>query len=619
MPSNQIDIKAPLKAFPYVSPVGIDPARASASELDNFIATLEAGSSQVPDDITDIIGPGASPVGSIGQDEWERVSMADLSWVERITKPLESSLKAIDKIVTLLSKILRIIELFTSTFNSFSKLIISAIELAQNKLDEFGLETMGFGVHANILVPPALLKLVGDVDSRNQLRGGFPGFLTRLESSVNNIRDDNRPQFTLNDYVGGLVVVLDTESLDTAWEGLRQLAAMFDFMQLFGLNLAPPPPTNLVGFSGRFSTDDEGVSEVQDEGSRAVEVSGGEVKVWKFGVQLEWDQTYTASGYNIYRSRIPGGTTKLVEYIPSGLVDNRETGEPGLLTVIGDWILNIRAKESVQLPEREERVYEDSDFLGPVFVEAGLSSKLKYVDTSIKTKILNPEASLEERVEIPIIIDDEGKEVPITNYYYIIRACNSNGGNEGPDSRELSVAIKTCNDAFSIADLIQHPNGRFEFFSTGFGKINNWSSIKLTTMIPWFAEITDILNQFLDTLKGMANSASDSFLDFLEQIQAKVKMYTDILGAVSYLIEQLKNFVLGPSIALLNVDPVRGGMPVFLQRVRNAQVPDGESFSGSNGITVGIALVYGASGGRVAQLSIMKRAFDFVYSLFVDK
>ena len=222
-------------------------------------------------------------------------------------------------------------------------------------------------------------------------------------------------------------------------------------------------------------------------------------------------------------------------------------------------------------------------------------------------------------ITIPIYVDDEGKEVPVTNYYYMIRACNENGTGEGPNSKELSVVIKTCNDAFSIADLIQHPNGRFEFFSIGYGKLNNWSSIKLTAMIPWFSEIVGVLNDFLDTLKGMATSASDSFMDFLDQIQSKVQMYTDILAALSFFVAQLKNFVLGPSIAFLNVDPVKGGMPVFVQRVKEAQLPEGESFTGSNGISVGIVLVYGASGGQVAQLAIMKRAFDFVYSLFVDK
>lgn len=617
MPTIQIDVTAQLKAFPYVSPPSLTTDSRDASDLDGFITSLEAGASIVPDDISDLIGPGAPTPAVVGQDEWERVSMANLSWVEQITGPLESALGKIDKIVTVLSKVLRIIELFTSTFNSFSKLIISAIELAQNKLNEYGLETMGFGVHANVLAPPALLKLVGDVDSRNQLRGGFEGFLTRLESSVHNAQDVNRPQYTTNDYVGGLIILLDTESLDTVWKGMKQLASMFDFMSLFGLNLSPPPPTNIGGFSGRFSYDEEDSDyEVQNALTRAEESSpGAESKTWKFGVQLEWDQTYTASGFNIYRSRVPGGTAQLVEYIPSSLVDNKETGDPGLLSVVGDWILNIKAKESVQLPERLEYNYIDPDFPGPVFVSAGLDSRLKYVDTNMATKVLNPEADPEDQVEIPIAIDD-GVEVPITNYYYMIRACGSDGSGEGNSSKELSVIIKACNDAFSIADLIQHPNGRFEFFSTGYGKISNWSSIKLTAMIPWFGEIVNILDNFLETLKGMVTSASESFLDFLDQIQAKVQMYTNILGAVSYLVTQIKDLLLSPSIAFLNVPPEKGGMPVFLQRVRNAQGT--EDFSGSNGISIGITLVYGASGGNLAQLMLTKRAFDFIYSLFVD-
>jgi hypothetical protein len=516
--------------------------------------------------------------------------------------------------VTALTKVLRIIELFSSVFNSFSKLIISAIELAQNKLNQYGLGAMNFGVHANVLVPPALLKLVGDVDSRNQLRGGFEGFLTRLESSVYNVQDTNRPQYSTSDYVGGLIILLDTESLDTAWSGIKSLASMFDFMSLFNLNLAPPPPTNLVGFTGRFSND-SGEYEVQTDLTRKEESESGTTKEWKFGVQLEWDQTYTSSGFNIYRSRVQGGTAQLVEYVPSSLVDNRETGDPGLLSVVWDWVLNIKAKESVQRPDRLEYSYADPDFPGPVYVSAGLDSRLKYVDTNMTTKVLNPEAAVEDQVEVPIVKEGD-KEIPITNYYYIIRACNSNGTNEGPNSKELSVAIKTCNDAFSIADLIQHPNGRFEFFSIGYGKINNWSSIQVSTMIPWFGEIVNILDNFLETLKGMATDASESFSDFLNQIQAKVQMYTNILGAVSYLVEAIKDLLLTPSIAYLNVPPEVGGMPVFLQRVRNAQ--GGDEFSGSNGISVGIVLAYGGSGSELSQIALTARVFDFIHSLFVD-
>lgn len=626
MPTSQIDVVAKLKAFPYVSPPSLVTAASEAtvtspdgtevplSDLDQFIADLEAGAGSIPSDISDLIGPGAPTPSSVGNDKWESISIADMSWVAKITAPLEKALEKIDKIVQVLTKVLKIIELFNSSFNSFSKLMVSAIDLAQNKLNEFGANTLGFGVYANVLAPPALFKFGRSTESRQQLRGGFEGFLTRLESSVQDTKDANRPQYTTNDYVGGLIVLLDTESIDVIWKGIKQLASMLDFVDLFGLDLSPPPPTNLSGLCGKFAkNEDEDIWETEDDFARADPEHS--TKTWEFGVKLEWDQTYTSSGFNVYRSRIPGGTSVLTPYVPTSLVDNKETGEPGLLTIAWDSIINLKAGVPAQLPERLEYLYEDPDFGGPKFVDSPPGSRVTYVDTDMKTKILNPQATTEDQIEIPVYTDASGVEVPVPNYYYVIRACNSSGSGEGDNSRELSVTIKACNDAFSLAKTIGYPNGRFEFISMGYGKLNNWSSIKLTAMIPWFGEVIKILNDFLDTLRGTVTDVSDSFSGFLDQIAEKVTLYSNILGVVSYLVERVKDLLLSPTASFLNVPPEKGGMPVFLQRVRNAQ--GGDEFSGPNGITVGVVLVYGAGGSNIVQLALMKRAFEFVYSLFV--
>lgn len=597
MPIGQIDVKGQLKAFPYVKPYVFNQAAVDAvdeADLDDFISSLSGAVSEIPSDISELIGLEGRPgAGIVGTDQWKTYSAADLSFVESITKGLEKSLGAVNKIVNVLEKILRIIELFLNGFNSFSKLIVSAINLAQNKLNEYADDTLGFGVYANVLAPPALMsKSSGDVNSMNQLRGGFEGFLTRLESSVNNPKDFNRPTFTVNDYVGGLVIMLDTEILDDVWQGLSQMAGMFDFMGGFGLNLRPPPPTDMQGFCGFFTDEDHPEK--------------------TYAVQIEWDQTYTASGFNLYRSRIPGGTTKVEEYIPKTLLNDRETGEPGLISVARDIFLRIFTGQSIMLPQREIKVYDDPDFDGPVYIPAGLNPSLKYTDFDIKTE---PITGTDIRVPI---IEEDGKKIPITNYYYLIRACDSSGKFEGPDSKQLVVALKSCNDAFRLSDIIPHPNGTFEFLSVGYGKINSWSSVQLNRMIPWFTEIIGMLNKFLESLKGMATGASDSFSDFLTQIKNKIQLYTDLLGVVSWFMGQLNNFLLGPSIAFLNVTPAKGGVPVFVERVRGAQSPDGENFSGPNGITVAIVLLYGASGTQMIQLKALENTFKFIYNLFTD-
>lgn len=608
MASGQIDLSGQLKAFPYVKPFVFDPGTKSqedAATLQDYIDSLSGIVSEIPSDLSELVGLGSPPgAGIVGTDEWKTASLdIGLAFLGDISKGLENSLSKLNGFISSLEKILRIIELFLSGFNSFSKLILSAINLAQNKLNEYTDEVFKVGVFTNVLAPPALMsKSSGDVGSMNELRGGFEGFLTRLESSVDDPKDTERPIFSVNDYVGGLVVVLDTEILSDMWVGLSQMAAMFDFMGGFGLNMRPPPPANTQAFCGYF-TDPE------DETKQ------------KYGVQIEWDQTYTATGFNLYRSRIPGGSTQFEEYKPRTLQDDKETGELGLISIVRTWFLNnLRSEdnqEPIPLPEREVKIYNDPDFNGekPVYIPAGVSPSLKYTDLFISTE----EAVVEgTTLQIPYYIDGTGTKVPALNYYYIIKACGVKGGFEGKDSKEIVVALKTCNDAYKLAKLIEHPNGRFEFLSADVGKINSWSSIQLNSMVPWFGEAVGLMNKFLESLKGMVTGASESFSSFLDQITGKIQMYINLLNVISWFIERLNEFFLGPSISFLKVTPAKGEMPVFLEKVRGAQPPEGDSFSGSSGITVGAVMIYGASGSQMAQLKALKKAFEFIYGLFTD-
>jgi len=154
----------------------------------------------------------------------------------------------------------------------------------------------------------------------------------------------------------------------------------------------------------------------------------------------------------------------------------------------------------------------------------------------------------------------------------------------------------------------------------GAGKLNNWSSIQLSAMIPWFTEIIGMLSGFLDSLSGTVTDASGAFSDFLDHMISRIRMYRDILGLITWTIEQFKIFIFGPSLALLNLPPVKGGMPVFFERVKQAQVPEGsQGFSGPNGITVGIVLAYGTS--NVVTIGAIKataKAFELIVSLLTE-
>ncbi len=616
MPSAQIDISAKLKAFPYIAPAVTNAAAKAAGieeELDDFISELEEESGNIPTDIEQIIGGGGTPgAGGAGKDEWGRMAVPiedKLGWVSDLTSGMDSAFKKLDKVVTILSKILKILELFNSSFNSFSKLFVSVIDFAQAKINEFS-GSLNDGVFAAVFAPPALLrKSAGNIDSKHQARGGFNGFLSRFENSLQNTKDANRPTFGPNAWVGGMVILLDTESLDQLWTGLKQLAAMFDFMQLLPINLSPPPPTNMRGFCGYFVSQEQLALPRKQRDPDAPK---------EFGVQVEWDNSFTSTVYHLYRSRIPGGQTVKEEFVPSSLVDNQETGEPGLLSVSFDLLSSLEhGSGTVKLPERFVQEYDDKDFNEgkPVTVLAPPNlTTLKYTDYEIKTE----EIPGSDGIEFAYIEEEDGTKVPITNYYYMIRSATLFV--EGSNSTELNVAIKTCNDNYNIADVVQHPEGRFEFLSIGAGKLNNWSSIQLSGMVPWYEEVIKMLNNFLDTLRGTVTDASDAFTAFLDHMISRIRMYGNILSLITWLIEQFKKFIFGPSLALLKLPPKKGGMPVFAQRIRQAKVPeDAQSgFSGPNGITVGIVLCYGATDAGVAIIKTHSAAFDLIESLLTE-
>lgn len=629
MSTTSLDIQAQLKAFPFIPPivpltgtaVTAPIAGQSTSSLDQFSNQLNNFVGLIPSDISAFTGTPAVPGQNetVGNDQWKKRSGMDIGIIENVTKILDHQLGELNKVIVVLDKVLQIIALFINGFSSFSKLIESALKLVEKTVDDFLDSGLGLGVYLTLLAPPAFLaKNPNDPDSLQKSRGGFDGFLTRLNTSLNNNRDKNRPTFKQVDTVGGWVVLIDTESLDDIWKGLKQLGGLFDFMQNFGLNMSPPPPTNFKGYCGYFQLPSD--TEKQ------------------FGVQLEWNQNYTSSAFLISRSTIPGGTKQFVEYVPSTLMDNKQTGDPGLLTIAKDWIASIFApapakaptKEEkkaealangdnyivgnpLPLPERLETVYNDPAFNdgSPVLIKAGFNPSLQYIDTFFVVGEDN----------IPVLKDSNGHFVEISEVYYVVQSCDETGKLlKGPFSKELVVTIKTCNDAYNISDVIFHPNARYEPLAPGVGGLNSWTSIRISAMVPWIVELTGMLKGLISSIKGMVTSADDAFLDFINQISAKVQTFVGIINVLVFIINGLKSLIVDSSVSFLEIKPAVGGMDVFVNRIKNAKLPAGQPpFTGPNGITIGFVTVYGVSAylpGGQAIVENLYKAFHFIVSLF---
>lgn len=510
---SSIDIKAKVQAIPYSQPVATVTEEQLAAEAQ---AAAEEAAASAPAD---------------GDLEWKGFQSPDIGVLEGVQKIANGVVSKLETIVNLLNPVLQFLELFISAFNSFSAAIESLINTAQGIVDDFSSDLANAGVFFNVLVPPALnLELFQNKEYQKLASGGYEGFLTRLQVSLNNAADPNRPIFTSGASVGGLLIMIDAESYDDFFQNINTLNNLFSFMGLLPVMDAPPPPTNLRGESGYFSDGDE----------------------TKFGIRLTWDApAIKAPLFSIGRSTDSGGTKKEdAEYIPDKL-----WGKDGFIRA-----LRIR-KATGKWPTR---TFYEYDRIGTTAANP-VSGAGAFLDTDV----------------------EEGKD-----YYYVVFS-GFPPIYGGPSTETRVTADKSGCIPEGMVGVVQHEGGNLEFMGVGLGSLGQWSSLQLKAVLPFVPTLVEQLNKLLGTIKGMVKTGSSAFGDFLEGIQAKINKYVDLIDIVGSIIEKITNLDFG-TIAMLNVPPEEGGVSHFMERVRSAE-PLGDGFTGPEGITMGIVIMYGAS------------------------
>lgn len=614
-----IDIKAKAKIYPYIAPVKAVIQQAvveavtetttstevtlgdnTSEKLDKFIENFnkKTETSKQESGVANLDEFLNTPASS--NDQWKLLLMPPLDKIEKITTGMQKAVQGIAKIVAILEKILNILEMFVNTFGSFAKLIESVLNIAQTKINSYLTDSLKLGVFANFIAPPAFFTWSSaDPLAALKSQGGFNGFIGRLKTSIDNTSDLNRPTYGPNDIVGGLVIMADSEDVDEIWESLNTLKRLFSFLGKFKLQMTPPQSNDINAFCGYF----------EDPKDPGVIVPGvGFVPNLKYGVKLEWVASSLAPRTVISRSMTQGGVTTFESYLPQGLMDDPETGEPGILSVFRSLVRRIARKEKFTLPERQVQAYKDTGFNSgkPKSIRNLGGSKKSYIDFDFEMKKIG---------DIKYPVDSNGNVIPMI--YYVLQASTTSGSIKSPYSKEIVVQLKVCDDSYKAVDVISQPGGRVEFLAAGVGKLGAWSSIQITQMVPWFEILIKEISKFIDKLKGMTSTASSAFTKFIAQIKEKIDLYINILLTISWLIESLSNFVIGPSITMLELSPAKGGMDLFVKRIQNAKPPEGKTgFSGSSGITVGLVITYGTD--PISGVAL-KKAISLIVSLLKKK
>jgi len=288
--STTVDVRARLRAIPFVTPPP-PPALAAAAEEAAAEAASEASAKKAAEEL------------KLKAGEWKEFDLnLDIFPTAPITL-LDKSIGVLQKILNIITPILKLVQLFLSSFVSFSMLVKALISGVKTVINQWLQDLLGSGVYMNILVPPTFLKGSGNFNYKRMATGGFEGFIGRLSVSMYNRADPNRPIFTPKASVGGFIILVDTESLDEFFTTMKALNNLFSFMDTFPLHMEAPPPVNVRTVYGNF------VSNEYPEGRN--------------GVQLKWDAPPGFGGllswYRISRSKSAGGILTTEHKIPEKL------------------------------------------------------------------------------------------------------------------------------------------------------------------------------------------------------------------------------------------------------------------------------------------------------------
>lgn len=528
-----INFKAKIKAIPYSGPSSNIIINSAPSSQQALVAQLATQ-------------PPASTGNDVPGDEWRNFDLDDAIVPSEIIDSLDNAVNTLETAANALTAILNIIQLFLSNFNSFSSILSSLLNFIEGEINKWLSDLGGAGVYLNFLIPPSFSKnMFNNQNYQNLSTGGFNGFLSRLQVSLRNTADQNRPTFSDDASVGGMILLIDAESFDEFFRAMKQFNDLFDIEKLFSIVTEPGPPRNIRSYP--LYSETEG-----------------------FRTRLQWDAPLGLGGalgfYRISRHYIQGGELKTIQDFPDKLY-----GKDGFINAIQTLIA------SGSLPLKTEYVYNDPDFNGgePKIVGANpINGSGSFIDEDIPT------------------LDNTPTGDPVyTQYYYTIEFGWPTGPWGQRSSEHMALVEKACIDPEDAA-IVTHAKGFYEYISSGWGGLGSWSSIQAKFLVPFLPSLIAIMNKLLSTLKGMLNNATSSFSSFIRGIQEKIQFYVRIINALSAIVIRIKQIFLGGNFALLYLPPKKGGISNFMNRVRTAQRPD-EGFSGSNGITGGLVIVFG--------------------------
>jgi hypothetical protein len=439
-------------------------------------------------------------------------------------------------IVDILETALNIINTIQTDYLNFYKALQFTIRQLLEQLQQLLVSISSTGIYILPVVPD-----ISPLDSNYPPGGGFDAFRNKVNKSLFNRDDPNRPIFNSpGDIVGGVVIALvGGSNLGTLIKDLRVLSrfvsGLFDSDKV-------NPPKSLQATPGIYKLRESGITrnnlDPEDSVSFFRDLAVGPQAL---GIKLSWDEPdgiVNAQWYKVFRSRSSKGDPVYDENGEHARNPEASDGSGGELLY----------------------EYRDMSFNGgqPVIINSEGDSSLEFIDFDV--------------------IEGE-------TYYYKVLLCFEDEDTfvrgENPEefvdsslfSTTVSATAAGCLPDSPFKDLLETPEGIVDGQASGTPPY--WSNVTLRQVLgPELDQAFKALVGAVERLWGLVQTSSDHFNTFLDSVKDTLLTTRELLTLIQRVVQSLKDLQLSGSALSLWIDPEEGGMPGFASRFNNADVPE---------------------------------------------
>jgi hypothetical protein len=461
------------------------------------------------------------------KDEWKDKGKISIDVKEIIDRNIDTktALKVYDGVVTtlevtveVLKTISLLINVFQSDITNLFAVLNTVIQVLIDQLEKMLISIASTGIYALPMWPD-----ISPLDPAFKPGGGFPAVMAKVNHSLTNMQDPNRPIFYEGDYVGAIMVMLNAGT--NVGDLIHDMELLAKFFGTDAPTVKFPPPVGLTAKPGLYAEDEKDSPNFGDSFINVVSSTFTGKKV--LGIMLSWktDDLPGLSGFNVYRSKVPKG-------IP--VIDANGKFVQGQASAV---------KAATVLGEYADLLFNNGK---PVFVDNDPGSPMHFLDLEV--------------------ISGE------TYYYKVVPTFQMSDGTNYPAEAAnsyISAKAVACIPDDLLQTTYETPSGLLNGLATGDPPY--WSNMTLRGLLgPSFDVLLEALTGLADRLKGVTISSKNHFEKLLKLLDKWVKKLKELLVLIKNVLASLEALKFSANAMMLMIPSAKGGIPGLKEQINNA-------------------------------------------------